>query len=129
MCPECASGKVVTEGGHPSGQKGVCQDCGWEGPAKELISVPLPLSGEPLEINPDRALEIAQEMSKRYMELIYRTVSKPIGNCIFNVGLVGRSDTEGLTRLIRAACRGAHRATLEEAEKIAEERSPQRILS
>jgi hypothetical protein len=126
VCPECASGKVVID---EDSNKADCQDCGWVGVPKNLISVPMPLSGESLAIDPDRALEIARKMSERYMELLYKVAAKPIGNCIFNVGLVGRKDTEGLTRLLRAACKGAHKATLEEAENISKERSGSKILS
>ena len=124
MCPACASGKVVEEEGKAS-----CQDCGWEGTADKLIVVPVPTDTGSLEINQDQALEIAKKMSEEYMKLIYKTVSVVIGRCIMATGLVGRRDTTNLTRLIRAACFGAHRATFDEVEKIAAENKANRVLS
>lgn len=63
------------------------------------------------------------------MKLLYQGASQPIGQCILQAGLVGRQDHKTLARLLRAACRGAHRATLEEAEAIAKEHKDRRQLS
>jgi hypothetical protein len=60
-------------------------------------------------------------MAEQYMQLLYVGASKVIGAAILQAGLCGQRDTQNLTRMIRAACMGAHKATLEEAEKIASE--------
>lgn len=65
----------------------------------------------------------------QYMKLLYAAASQVIGQCILQAGLVGRRDTKNLARMIRAACRGAHKATLDEAEAIAEETLKGQILS
>jgi hypothetical protein len=82
-----------------------------------------------LEIDQDRALEIAKHMSEQYMKLIYANASKIIGQCILQAGLVGKKDARNLARMIRAACKGAHKATLDEADAIAKEHKKERILS
>jgi hypothetical protein len=95
----------------------------------QLVAVPIPKNPLSLEIDQDRALEIAKHMSEQYMQLLYQGASESIGACILQAGLVGRKDTKSLTRLLRAACMGAHKATLDEAEKIAEEHKQERLLS
>ena len=94
-----------------------------------MLEVPLQGNPNSLEVSQDEALEMAQEMSRNYMRMLYQSVSQQIGFCIMQTGLVGRQDTKGMTRLIRAACMGAHRATLEEADKIAKERLAKRTVS
>lgn len=93
------------------------------------MTVPLPANPLALEIDQDRALEIARHMAGQYMKLLYQGVAHPIGTCILQAGLVSARDSKALTRLIRAACLGAHRATLEEAEAIAKEHKQARSLS
>ena len=103
-----------------------CTDCGWKGNAAQLVVVPLPTNPLSLEVNQDKALEIAKHMAQQYMKLLYQGAAKPIGQCILQAGLVGRQDTKHLTRMIRAACMGAYKATLEEAENIAQEHKAKR---
>lgn len=98
-----------------------CQDCNWTGTNKELLEVPVQANPNSLDINPDQALEIARAMSTNYMQLLYQHVSPAIGAAIMQAGFVGKNDTKNLTRMIRAAARGAHAATLEEAGVISEE--------
>lgn len=129
MCPVCGSGKVAkTPEGRDNGLI-ECQDCDWRGGEAQLVSVPLPADELSLDISDDRALAIARHMSEQYMRLIYSDASQVIGSCILRAGLVGKRDTKGLTRLLRAACTGAHKATLEEAEKISSEYKSSRVLS
>jgi hypothetical protein len=104
-------------------------DCGWIGQRPQLIAVPLPTNPLSLEINQDKALEILKHMSEQYMKLLYQSASKAIGQSILQSGLVGRSDTKNFTRLLRAACLGAHKATLEEAEAISKEHKEKRQFS
>lgn len=106
-----------------------CLDCGWKGNAEQLIAVPLPTNPLSLEVNQDRALEIAKHMAKQYMQLLYAGAAQPIGQCILQAGLVGRQDNKNLARMIRAACLGAFKATLNEAEDIAKEHKEKRQLS
>lgn len=106
-----------------------CMDCGWKGNAKQLVAVPLPENPLSLDIDQDRALDIARSMSEQYMRLLYEGASQAIGQCILQAGLVGKQDTKNLARMLRAACRGAHKATLEEAEAIAQEHKKTRMLS
>jgi hypothetical protein len=91
--------------------------------------VPLPANPHSLEVDQDRALEIAKHMSEQYMKLLYQSASPIVGQCILQAGLVGKKDTKNLTRMLRAACRGAHKATLDEAEAIAKEHKETRLLS
>jgi hypothetical protein len=127
ICPACGSGKVVAVLGAAVGKTGLdahkmaCQDCPWEGTNKELLQVPLPERPNALDISPDQALELAREMSTNYMKLLYQIASTSVGACIMQAGFVGKNDTKSLTRMIRAACKGAHHATLEEADKISKE--------
>lgn len=93
------------------------------------MRVPLPSNPHSLEIDQDRALEIAKQMSRQYMELLFRGASETIGQCILQAGLVGKRDTKSLARLLRAACLGAHKATLDEAENIAKENKERGMLS
>lgn len=127
ICPSCGSGKVVAVLGRAVDKIGIeahkmcCQDCDWEGTNRELLQVPMPERPNSLDISPDQALELAREMSINYMKLLYQNASTPIGGCIMQAGFVGKTDTESLTRMIRAACKGAHTATLDEAGKISKE--------
>lgn len=91
--------------------------------------MPLPKNPHSLDIDPDRAMDIARHMSEQYMQLLYQGASQSIGQCILQAGLVGKRDTKHLARMIRAACRGAHKATLDEAEAISKEQSKSRLLS
>jgi hypothetical protein len=94
-----------------------------------LVAVPLPKNPNSLEIDQDRAMEVAKHMSEQYMKLLYATASQTIGVCILQAGLVGKKDSVNLARMLRAACRGAHKATLDEAEAIAKEHKEKGMLA
>jgi len=117
LCPACGSGKIDTA----EGDQAECLDCGWKGSKTSLLAVPLPANPYSMEINQDRALEMAKHISQQYMQLLPAHAAKPIGLCIIESGLCGKQDSKNLARLIRAACLGAHKATLDEAETIAKE--------
>ena len=119
ICPSCGSGKIGNNLGETDDGHRFCDDCGWKGGKSQLITVPLPKDSMSLDASNDRALLIARHMSEQYLKLIYEKASPAIGRCILQAGLVGKKDTKGLTRMLRAACMGAHKATLEEAEQLA----------
>lgn len=117
ICPQCGSGKV-----EPTGDGVSCKDCGWLGKEGALINAPIPIQGVQLDFsNQDVALEVARQISRHLMELIYQLAAKAMGEAILQSGLVGRTDTKNLARLLRAGCLGAHKAVLEEADDISEE--------
>lgn len=99
------------------------------GPKSNLIEAVIPTNPLTFEVDQDAALETARQISIRFMKLLYMRVSTPLGRCLLDAGMCGRLDTEGLTRMIRASCIGAHRAALEEAEKIAAEHRDKALLS
>lgn len=122
LCPKCGSGK--TELGDLVGDdmKATCTNCGWEGTHKDLISAEDAKEANLGELTqPDQALGIAEEVSKAYMNLLAQHAGQPIGLAMVSAGIVGLKDGKRLARLIRAACLGAHKATLEEVEDIQKE--------
>lgn len=122
ICPKCGSGKVEECPGVGDCSV-ICFSCGWTGSSNELLSVDLGSVAEKSpEINaPDLALGIAQEVSKTYFLLIARDVSHPLGKAMLQAGVVGLQQSKELGRLIRVACLAAHKATLEEIEKMQKE--------
>lgn len=121
LCPECGSGK--TELGELVGDdmKATCTNCGWEGTHKDLVSAAPEEPAPGTIVQPDQAQGIAEEVAKVYMNLLAQHAGQPIGLAMVQAGLVGLKDGKRLARLIRAACLGAHKATLEEVENIQEE--------
>jgi hypothetical protein len=91
-----------------------CLSCGWYGERRELL-----LAGLGKVV--DSALEIAHEVSKTYLQLIGQSVVLPLGKAMLQAGIVGVQQKQELARLLRAACLAAHKATLEEVEKIQKE--------
>jgi len=124
LCPECGSGKVVTKETLER-SAAFCQECHWEGEAKDLVRLPSEAVvrhvGDGGLVGVDYETVIAMEVSKEYLQRLSQNAATPIGLAILDSGLISRSDTKTLTRLLRAACLGAHRATLEELEKIQQE--------
>ena len=98
-----------------------CDECGWLGTEKQLVSVPIPKNPFSIEIHPDTALDAAKQISEQYFLLMSKVAGPVIGQCIVQAGLVGRKDVKNLAKLIRAACLGAHKATLDEANKISKD--------
>lgn len=123
MCPECASAKVELGDLVGEEMEATCTNCGWKGKHKELIGTGLDedkVQGQGID-TPTLALAIAKEVATAYMRLLAQHAGKPIGVALVQSGVVGASDPKALSRLIRAACLGAHKSTLEEVEKIQKE--------
>lgn len=119
VCPECGSGKIDVGSQIVTDQAPAkCTACGWTGNFGQLIGAVAPATDD---LNPDVALGIAAEVSKLYMNMLAQHAGQPIGLAMVQSGVVGVKDSEALTRLIRAACLGAHKATLEEVEVMQKE--------
>ena len=123
VCPQCASAKVASydlseDPGRHDPRGIVCLSCGWLGlPEKLLVAEE---SGEVIG-SVQQALDIAAEVASEYMKCLAKYAARPIGSAMVEAGMVGNRDTKSLTRLIKAACQGAHRATLNEVEQIQKE--------
>lgn len=117
LCPNCGSGKVteITTSELMDGLMD-CTSCGWRGKATELMA-----AIQPRRPGLDPQLQVAEEISKLYLQLLAKEAGKPIGLAMVAAGVIGVKDADNLGRLIRAACLGAHRATLEEIEVIQKE--------
>lgn len=125
LCPECGSAKVEMTG--PGGKilakyaKARCASCGWEGTQEDLI---IPLGNvevNPEVLTPDQALHVAEAVAKQYMQMLAAHAAKPIGLAMVESGMVGVQDAPTLGRLIKAACKGAWQATLDEVEAMQQE--------
>lgn len=117
ICPQCGSAKVeasVVVGGEA---RATCSNCGWLGKRKDLLN-----SGDV-----PSALEIAESVALEYLRLLAKLVGQPMGLAMVQAGIVGAKDSAVLGRLIKAGCKGAHKATLEEVEKIQEELRNERL--
>lgn len=126
ICPECGSGKIEMGDLIGEDMKAKCLSCGWEGPHRELMAAvgseqELMKGSQEIFGTPDLALGIAQEVSKTYMVLIAKYAAQPLGLAMIESGVIGKEQPKELTRLIRAASMGAHKATLEEIEAIQKE--------
>lgn len=123
LCPACGSGKIA--GSDPAH----CVECGWEGDDVHLLRAEMPLVGKMLDLNPDRAFLIAEQISKSLYVAVAKIASRHIGLAILSSGLCGKRDNHNLARLIKAGCGAAHQGILEEADAIAKEYSQKRVLS
>jgi hypothetical protein len=126
VCPSCGSGKVdrlIKLVGQDINV--ACANCGWSGQYGDLIytaaKVGCVAPGVYRLDDMAEALGIAQEVSLTYMRLLAKHAGRPVGKAMLQSGVVGAKDTKSMARLIKAACEGAHRATLDEIEKIQEE--------
>lgn len=128
LCPQCGSAKVEVLSGSEivGGVQVSCTNCDWTGKQSELITAMLPKDGS---LVGDAALSVAQEVALSYLRLISKLAGAQIGLAMVESGITGRKDKYSLTRLIRAACIGAHRATLDEIGKMQEEMSGQSTTS
>lgn len=132
VCPRCASAKIdsgppilgdYTEVG--AGERAVCLDCGWSGLRKELLVL-----GKPSGIvDVQQALDIAADVASAYLKGLAELAARPIGLAMVGSGVVGAKDTPSLTRLIKAACHGAYKATLDEVEQIQKEYQDERFTA
>ena len=124
LCPECGSNKIesgqdrtmehsVIEGA--LGPAVRCDSCGWAGRHSDLLKTVGGIDWS--------AEVVAQKLSEQYMLHLHKEVSKPIGVAMVRAGVVGgKEDPKVLGQIIRAATMGAHKATLEEIEKIQKEK-------
>jgi hypothetical protein len=106
-----------------------CQDCSWRGTRRDLIEVPLPKDPHSLDLREDRALHVAEQISRNLLLLLAQKASPVIGLCMIESGICGRKDVQSMKRLIKAACEGTHKAILDEADKISKEYQQRRIPS
>ena len=123
VCPECGSGKVEM-GSSILGNDAFaeCQACGWSGTVGDLLTPSRQEADREVGlITQDQALSIAQSVAESYMERLAAHAAKPTGLAMVESGIVGLKDKNRLARLIRAAMKGAHKATLEEVEAIQKE--------
>jgi len=121
ICPACGSGKITPYKDDDDKQMYKCQMCTWFGSINELVSVPMPADQFALEIGQDEALNVVKQISEQYLKLLATQAGQQIGLCIIQAGFCTSRDSKALARLLRAACVGAHKATLEEAQKMSEE--------
>lgn len=125
VCPVCASAKIDKVRSVGSDSEVACANCGWSGEYKEALEAGVKdrqilenivsIGGDPL------AMKIAEEVATTYFVFLAQYAGRPIGLALMESGVVGREDSKSLARLIKAACRGAHKATLDEIEKMQEE--------
>jgi hypothetical protein len=110
LCPVCGSGKVLASKGLGDSVK--CVSCNWSGQANETVTRPMVFG---------QAESIAESVAVEYLRALAMYSGAHIGRAMVAVGLVPASDTTTLARLIKAACTAAHKATLDEIEKIQQE--------
>lgn len=110
LCPVCGSGKVLAAKGLGDSVK--CTSCEWSGQASDTVSRPMGLG---------QAESIAEAVASTYLQVLAIYAGSLIGRAMVDSGLVTINDRASLTRLIKAATLGAHKATLEEIEKIQKE--------
>ena len=114
VCPKCAGAKLTTIDLVASDVLVSCKSCGWRGKYKDLVTA------EVKDMEPEK---VAEDVSKEYLRLLAKYNGRPMGLSMIQAGIVGAKDPKYLSRLIRAACLGAHKATLDEIEKIQKELS------
>jgi len=116
LCPECGSGKIII-----TDKDFKCQACGREGEEHELFQAALEMNAV------DEALAIAQEVSSNLMCNLGKFAAMGIGAAAMDAGVVSQNDTKSLARICRAGCLGAHKAILDEVEKIGREAQGKRV--
>lgn len=116
LCPVCGSGKVqeleLSADSFQDGTNARCASCMWHGKLTEAVT-------SKLEIG--QAEDIAATVGAEYLRALAIYAGVHIGRAMVAVGLITTSDKHNLTRLIKAATLGAHKATLEEIETIQKE--------
>ena len=121
LCPVCGSGKTQYQTALFDAEVTAhCTSCDWKGTKKDLVIT------EVKEESADPQLDAALAISQLYFQQLAKTASKAIGLAIVESSLIGKKDTKSMSRLLRAACLGAHRATLEELAKIQTENANDR---
>lgn len=76
-----------------------------------------------IEGSVDTAQGIAQAISEDLFRNLYKNAATPIGKAIMDSGVADVNDTQAMAAMIRAGCIGAHKAILEEAEKLGHQRA------
>lgn len=120
LCPDCGSGKLDFESELLMLETDVrCLECGWRGKGRDVmitkVDTPRRFAA------PDMAQAVAEDVALTYQRKLAAVAAVHIGLAMVDAGIVGRQDKDNLTRLVRAATLGAHRATLEEIETIQKE--------
>ncbi len=118
VCPQCGSAKVGSADVVHELSIITCSNCGWPGLYRDLLMVD---TSRDALVEVQQALDIAAEVSSAYLKCLAECAGRSIGLSMVDAGIVGAKDTQSLTRLIKAACRGAHKATLDEVEQIQKE--------
>lgn len=123
LCPACGSGKIGRRHSLiPRVGEALCMSCSWEGNEKDLVSVGVGSILRGREgLNDDAALQIVEQVTKDYLLRLGKDASKAIGLAMVQSGLLPVNDSKLLARVIKAACIGIYRATLDEMEKIQKE--------
>jgi len=97
-----------------------CKSCAWNGAESDLVEATIK---PPPGLVGEDALRIAQAVSEGLLHKLHAQAAAPIMRAIVSAGIVGPLDSSKvLTRVLRAAVIGAHKATLEEVEKIQTEK-------
>ena len=121
LCPECGSGKIELGDLVGDDMTATCTNCSWTGPHRELLSASPEEVAPSGIIEPDMALAIAEDVAKAYMILLAKHAGQPIGLAMVQAGVIGAKDPQVMGRLIRAACQGAYKATLDEVDQMQKE--------
>lgn len=111
VCPSCGSGKVLVESSEAK-----CLACEWVGKSSEVLYTKVNAKGLGAA-----SLQITEAVAHAYLLELSKRAASHVGLSMVAAGLVSAKDTTNLTRLIRAATIGAHRATLEDIETIQKE--------
>ena len=123
MCPTCGSGKLSPCQDSVNLE---CMECGWTGGPEKTLKAAVK-SEQGLCIESDIGLDVARRVAEDYMMRLYQGAAHEIGKAIIDAGLVGKRDTETMTRLLRAACSGAYHGTMDEIDLI--EKEHKKVLS
>lgn len=127
LCPKCGSGKVEVKSSSLGPRVVRCQSCEWSGFEKDLVAYDLDKARQGLDSGlSDAGTAIAMAVSADYMNRLAQFAAQPIGLAMVESGLISKNDTKVLARLLRAACLGAHKATLDELEQIQREHQNER---
>lgn len=132
VCPICASAKIDMVRVEPDVESDevACSNCGWTGKHRDLINAAVQedqiINRAVVSGASSMATEIAAEVAAGYLQALAKYAGRPIGLALVESGIVGTRDTKSIARLLRAACKGAHRATLAEVEKMQEEMQDER---
>lgn len=116
VCPSCGSGKI--EPNYREEEKPYrCTACG------EAFVRPMAIN---IDLGLDTAQEVAEAIAAQLFRALYEKAAQPMGMAIYRSGVVAENDSKALGALTRAACIGAHKAILEEAERLGQCRSRRR---